>query len=115
MMFVFTQLFKRRTIRKYIKTLSPMLVTSYGPREAYTNGQIAAVLAQSGLSRRYKHYAYALFGDQYPDLHQELANGLFTGSAFNALQIIDMARPSHWKGGTNTDDFSNRHGQNSRY
>lgn len=114
-MFVITQFFKRRAIRQYIKTLSPMLLKFYGPREAYTEGQIAAVLKGSGLSHRYQQYAHALFGVQYPAKHHELANNLFEGSTFNALHVIAIAQPSGWKGGTNTDTLSNHYGQSSRY
>ena len=114
-MFAICQFFKRRAIRQYIKSLSPALLTSYGPRETYTDGQINAVLNASGLSLRYAQYAHALFGNQHPTLHQELANGLFEGNTFNALDIIAIAKPSGWKGGANTDNLSNHYGQNSRY
>ncbi|MCQ1058678.1 DUF6559 family protein [Photobacterium sp. DNB23_23_1] len=114
-MFRFSQFFKRRAIRRYIKVLGPMLLKSYGPRESYTNGQISAVLDSSALNQRYQKYAYALFGELYPDQHQELSQGLFNGNAFNALQVIAIAKPTGWKGGTNTDNLSNHYGQNSRY
>ncbi|MGR5063728.1 DUF6559 family protein [Photobacterium sp. DNB22_13_2] len=114
-MFGFPQYFKRRAIRQYIKTLSPMLLKSYGPRESYTTGQIDAVIEQSAVGQRHQQYAHALFGEQYPDKHQELADGLFEGNAFNALQIISLAKPIGWKGGANTDNLSNHYGQNSRY
>lgn len=114
-MFAIRQFFKRRAIRQYIKTLSPMLVKSYGPRESYTEGQINAVLNESGLSHRYQQYAHALFGEQYPTKHQELASSLFEGSPYNALDIIAIAKPTGWKGGSNTDNLSNHYGQNSRY
>ncbi|MBC7005729.1 hypothetical protein BIZ37_24525 [Photobacterium sp. BZF1] len=110
-----TQLFKRRAIRQYIKAIGPTLLKSYGPREAYSEGQIVAVLEQSGLSQRYQQYAYALFGDQYPELRQELAEGLFGNTTFTALDIIALAKPAGWKGGTNNDNLSNHYGQNSRY
>ena len=114
-MLAIKQFFKRRAIRQYIKTLSPMLVRSYGPRKVYTNGQIHAVLHESGMSKRYQQYAHALFGNQHQELRQELANGLFEGSTFNAQDIIAIAKPSGWKGGANTDSLSNHYGQNSRY
>lgn len=114
-MFIFSQYLKRRAIRRYIKTLGPMLLKSYGPRENYTNGQISTVLDNADLNHRYQKYAYALFGELYPDQHQELSQRLFDGNAFNALQVIALAKPAGWKGGANTDNLSNHYGQNSRY
>lgn len=114
-MFAIIQFFKRRAIRQYIKILSPILLKSYGPRESYTKGQISAVLQHSSLSLRYQKYAFALFGDLYPDQHHELSQRLFDGHAFNALQVIAIAKPSGWKGSANTDNLSNHYGQNSRY
>lgn len=49
-MFAICQFFKRRAIRQYIKTLSPALLKSYGPRETYTDGQINAMLNASALA-----------------------------------------------------------------
>ncbi|CAM4377549.1 DUF6559 family protein [Vibrio agarivorans] len=114
---------QRRRIKKVIKSLSPVLIKSYGSRDYFTIGQVQ-VSAES-LCKRQKLIAFALYADPN-DLDLENNTGLkllrddvsfdfFLAKEYNARDVLNLLGNGGWKGGRMHDDFSHRMGMHSRY
>lgn len=127
---IFRSFFKRRILRKMIAKMSPELIKGYGSREFYSCGQVIQTSKRVNASKRYLHYNVALFCNELDEqaskkldltqaelnkLRVELANKIFSGEEYTAMDILKLVAPSQWKGGAMEDDFSNRYGMNSRY
>ncbi len=70
----FSNLKRRRAIKKYAKKLGPILKRDYGKSIHYTPGQIRAATTKAKLSHNHICYAYAMYMDKtnFEHLHQEL-------------------------------------------
>ena len=65
--------FKKRAIRKYIKTLRSELPKRYGKSKHYTEGQIRRTVSDLNLNNKYIYYALAMYMteklySQFPDI-----------------------------------------------
>jgi hypothetical protein len=55
---------KRFALNDYLDRLGPLLVERYGLAESYSRARIEQTIAKYSLSRRYYHYALAMYCDE---------------------------------------------------
>lgn len=70
----FSNLKRRRAIKRYAKKLGPVLKKRYGKSKHYTQGQIQTAVTKRRLSHNHISYAYAMYMDKpsFNKLHEEL-------------------------------------------
>ncbi|WP_049721508.1 DUF6559 family protein [Gilvimarinus polysaccharolyticus] len=122
--------FKKRIIKKYIFVMAPVLVARYGALDEYTVLQLEKTTQFCRLSTQYIPYAIALFRREESEnsvklyridqsflnvLRKEISDWFFDGYAYKTKDVINLAKSRKWRGGNNTDSFSNRLGMESRY
>ncbi|NOH22309.1 DUF6559 family protein [Vibrio europaeus] len=127
---IFRTFFKRRALRKMIAQMTPALIKGYGSRDFYSAGQVLQAAISVGTSKRYFHYNLALFCNeltseqsdkfelsqsQLDALRKELSHKIFAGAEYTAMDVLKLASPSSWKGGSIEDSMANHYGMNSRY
>ncbi|QIA63091.1 hypothetical protein GT360_06000 [Vibrio astriarenae] len=114
---------QRRRIKKVIKSLSPILIKSYGSRDYFTLGQVQ--MSSDSLCKRQKQIALALFADpkilelesnpSLKSLRHDISFDFFLANEYNARDVLNLLGKGGWKGGRMNDDMSHRMGMHSRY
>ena len=109
---------KKRALKQYIATLPPVLGKLHGRKNRYTSNQIEDAIAEAGLTREYKCYAFAMFmpRDEYPkatdsdleydSLRSELAEKYFSAdTTFTIEDVFQKAAALYFGAGVDSGGY----------
>lgn len=116
-----------KAVKDYLFKLAPALSKRYSQREQYTVMQIEKTAQHLKLNMQHIPYAIAMYRHEESintinlyridqvflnGLRQEIADSLFEGNnLYTAKDLIRLAKPCGWGGGTHTNWMANRSGQ----
>ena len=94
----FSNLKRRRAIKRYAKKLGPVLKKRYGKSKHYTSGQIRTAVTKRRLSHNHICYAYAMYMDKpsFTKLHEELGKECDYDSMRNEIGTLCFSGDSNF-------------------
>lgn len=123
---IITRYLRNRAVKSYVVKLAPLLVKRYGASEQYTVGQVFRTIQEYKINVRFIAYAIALYRHEESfntinrhQINQELLNQLRgelvlllgLAASYTAKDVMALAAPPTWKGGSHTNGQANRHGK----